>query len=312
MVKDPNTGRRVSRPNPESEWAKRDVPELRIVPQELFDAVQAQLVGRAQTAKGGSIRSNNRPKRLLSGLLKCGACGSGMAVAGVDKSGRTRLRCSAHTNSGACSDPKTFYLDEVEWLAISSLTKELATPDLIKLYAERYLKARIADDANENRRRTEIETRIAAIAKDNDRLLDLLMAGKGDQDAVDARMKEQGRERDDLKQQLARLPKGRSIILHPSAIKHLADRLTKKSGSYLRSRRAQLEGTLHLLDDIGELGPIVRELIHAIVLYRDENDGGILIRVEANLAPFIQENGKPTGAVVVVAEEGFEPPTQGL
>jgi hypothetical protein len=304
MVKDPNTGKRVSRPNPEGEWKTADVPELRILPDELFEAVQAQMARRAHMAKGGPIRGNNRPKRLLSGLLKCRACGSGMAVAGVDKSGRTRLRCSAHTNSGACPDPKTFYLDEVEGLAVTSLTRELASPDQIKVYAERYIKARIAQDAHENGRRAEIEARIAAIVKDNDKLLDLLMKGMGDQDAIDARMKAQKRERDELRGELASLPVGSNVIFHPKAIKALADKLSSRSTSHVDNRRAKLEATISMLDDIGELAPIVRELIRSITPYWDD-DGRLTIKVEASLVPFLQQDGKPLGAAVVVAEERY-------
>ncbi|WP_374708695.1 recombinase family protein [Shinella sp. CPCC 101442] len=111
MVKDPDTGRRVSRSNPPSEWEHASIPELRIISDHLFEAVRQQLTGRS--INNGEIGSQRRPKRLLSGLLKCGACGSGMAVSGLDKTGRTRLRCSAHVNSGACTAPKTFYLDDV-------------------------------------------------------------------------------------------------------------------------------------------------------------------------------------------------------
>lgn len=141
MVKDPSTGKRVSRPNPESEWQTAEAPELRIIPDDLFNfnAVQAQLRDRAHSGRKDNMVAQRRPKRLLSGLLKCGACGSGMAVAGKDKSGRTRLRCSAHTNSGACPDPKTFYLDDVEDLVVNSLAHELATPERIQSYAKRYI-----------------------------------------------------------------------------------------------------------------------------------------------------------------------------
>lgn len=179
MVKNPDTGKRLSRPNPESEWHTVEVPELRIVSDELFDAVQAQVVERSHGKRQDNIGVHVRPKYLLSGLLKCGACGSGMSRMGEDKSGRTRIRCSGHTNSGTCPNPKTFYADEVEELAIDSLAKELATPDQIKVYAERYIKSRIEQDGQESRRRAEIETRIAVIAKDNDRLLDLLIKGVG-------------------------------------------------------------------------------------------------------------------------------------
>ncbi|TPI21480.1 hypothetical protein [Mesorhizobium sp. B4-1-1] len=99
-------------------------------------------------------------------------------------------------------------------------------------------------------------------------------------------MKAQGKERDELKQELARLPKGSNVILHPTAITAFADKLTTRSASHIHNRRAKLEATLHLLDDMGELGPIVRELIHSVTLYRD-NDNRLVIEVEASLVPFL-------------------------
>ena len=42
FVKDPQTGKRIARLNPESEWVIREVPELRIVPQVLWDRVKAR------------------------------------------------------------------------------------------------------------------------------------------------------------------------------------------------------------------------------------------------------------------------------
>jgi site-specific DNA recombinase len=42
FIKDPQTGKRISRFNPESEWVTRDVPELRIIDQDLWDRVKAR------------------------------------------------------------------------------------------------------------------------------------------------------------------------------------------------------------------------------------------------------------------------------
>ena len=41
-IKDPETGKRVSRPNPESEWITQDVPDLRIIAPELWEAVKTR------------------------------------------------------------------------------------------------------------------------------------------------------------------------------------------------------------------------------------------------------------------------------
>jgi site-specific DNA recombinase len=40
MMKDPDTGKRISRPNPPDAWVTTEVPELAIVPVELFEAAQ--------------------------------------------------------------------------------------------------------------------------------------------------------------------------------------------------------------------------------------------------------------------------------
>jgi len=51
-VLDPETGKRVIRVRPQSEWVWRDVPELRIIPDDLWQAVQARLDGQRHAAKG--------------------------------------------------------------------------------------------------------------------------------------------------------------------------------------------------------------------------------------------------------------------
>ncbi|CAN5504832.1 hypothetical protein BH23ACI1_BH23ACI1_24020 [soil metagenome] len=44
FLKDPDTGKRVARPNPPSEWITKDVPELRILDDELWQAVPPPLL----------------------------------------------------------------------------------------------------------------------------------------------------------------------------------------------------------------------------------------------------------------------------
>lgn len=42
FVKDPTTGKRISRPNPESQWIRTEVPHLRIVDDELWNAARVR------------------------------------------------------------------------------------------------------------------------------------------------------------------------------------------------------------------------------------------------------------------------------
>ena len=92
--RDPTTQKRVSRLNPESEWITVDVPDLRIIDQELWNEVKARQAALAKRkAKLESTDRNHlstgqalrRRKYLLSGLLQCGRCGGNMTVAGAAK-----------------------------------------------------------------------------------------------------------------------------------------------------------------------------------------------------------------------------------
>jgi len=73
FVKDPSTGKRVSRPNPESAWIRTDVPHLRIVDDNLWNAARERQI--QISAIFGSCPANTREgraKRLhLSGKPAC-------------------------------------------------------------------------------------------------------------------------------------------------------------------------------------------------------------------------------------------------
>ena len=51
VLKNPNTGKRQSRLNSHEAWIVKDVPELRIVPQELWDAVKARQAQMARATR---------------------------------------------------------------------------------------------------------------------------------------------------------------------------------------------------------------------------------------------------------------------
>ena len=74
MVKDPDTGKRIPRPNPPEDWHRADALHLAIVEKELFDAAQERKSSRSFEAP----ERQRKAKFLLSGLLKCGCCGGGL------------------------------------------------------------------------------------------------------------------------------------------------------------------------------------------------------------------------------------------
>ncbi len=291
MIKNPDTGKRLSRQNPHEERRHTAIPHLRIITDELFERVQAQLAERSKAAKEDRIGVNTRPKYLLSGLLKCAACGSGLSRQGPDKSGRVRIRCSKHVNSRTCPAPKTFYIDDVENLLINSLAHELATPERIQFYAKKYIESRFKDERDSHRRQADIERRLTQIEVENKKLLDLMLQDVSDTKILGLKTKENAKERDRLEIELSRLPQPSNIVLRPTAITNFAQLLMRKSSNPYRSSRGRLELVLTEMDEMGKLGPVLRELIHSITVH----DGGdsIGIMVQSHLAPFLQEDGHP-------------------
>jgi site-specific DNA recombinase len=138
-VRDPDTGKRIWRYRPETEWHRNEAPHLRIVNNDTFEAAQKMRVQRAR----GPQRDHRRPKRLLSGLLRCGCCNAGMSKKDVD-CGRPRIVCTRMMESGTCSNRRRFYLDEIERLVVGGLRAELGTREAVAYFVRCY---------NEERRR---------------------------------------------------------------------------------------------------------------------------------------------------------------
>jgi hypothetical protein len=109
-LKNPDTGKRVSRLNPEAEWMRKEVPDLRIISDELWtDAKGRQEHGRRAIKAAGNPGGARRPQYLFSGLTKCGVCGAGFIM-----TGKHRLGCFGARDQGRCDNHLTIRRDEVE------------------------------------------------------------------------------------------------------------------------------------------------------------------------------------------------------
>jgi hypothetical protein len=95
MVKDPETGKRISRINSENEWVRVEAPELRNISDELWDAAQRT----KRRYRDQPAQNCRRPKRLLSGLLRCGQCGGAFTIVRPGKYG-----CATHREKGTCAN----------------------------------------------------------------------------------------------------------------------------------------------------------------------------------------------------------------
>ena len=136
-VKDPETGKRRSRVNPDSAVIEKDLLELRIIDEPLWNRVKARQTQVKHTAAGESKKpwDRRRPRYLLSGLAKCGSCGGGLAMIS-----QTNLGCSTARNKGLCTNRRTVDRRCLEATILDALRQHLMAPDLFKVFCEEFIR----------------------------------------------------------------------------------------------------------------------------------------------------------------------------
>ena len=115
--RDPETGRKVSRGTPESQWRRVEVPHWRIVPEELWQAVELRRKAAATAFHklGGMSRTERSRRYLFSGILRCGECGSSMVIStGGGRRGYVKYGCHAHKHNGTCGNRLMIRQDRLE------------------------------------------------------------------------------------------------------------------------------------------------------------------------------------------------------
>ncbi|WP_316189857.1 recombinase family protein [Bradyrhizobium sp. SZCCHNS1054] len=210
FVKDPATGKRVSRPNPESQWIRTEVPHLKIVDDELWQAARARqqqisaLFGPnpANTREGRAKRLHlaNRPVSLLSGLLTCGCCGGKIGILTPNRYG-----CLNHHRRGTCANNRTIMRDKIEARVLAGLKDRLVSSEAVAEAVRAYTEEmnRLNHD-----RRAQVESDHRALQK-IERAVAGIMAAIEDglyQPSMKARMDELERQKAEITQRVSEAP----------------------------------------------------------------------------------------------------------
>ena len=305
MVKNPDTGKRLSRPNPRDEWQSINVPQLRIVEQSVWE--QARTLKTEKSHLPSHVK--RRAPHLLSGLLRCGCCGSGMSVHDRDKTGKTRIRCSAVRERGSCSNRRIIYLRDIEKLVLSGMAEELKDPRLIEAYVRKYNseRERLAGDAVATRKR--LEAKRDRIEGERQRNIDLVIRYVISEEDAKQRIAELKEERLGVEAELAALEKAPiPIALHPATL----DRYIETVDSLAET----MAGHAGAEDDRGSLIDDFRALVHSVTVHPKTAWQGFEVEVKGKLAALVGGHMFPqahyNSGSRVVAGEGLEPPTPGL
>ena len=208
FVKDPETGKRIARPNPEHEWVTREVPGLRIIEDDLWERVQA--IKQRYSSRWGNKRQSK--KRLLSGLLKCGRCGGGMTISRGD-----RYYCSARREKSTCDADRGIGAHELEERVLNGLRDILLGNEvLIDEFAAEFKRelTRLRKEGHGASRRLLKE--LQQVERGIKRCLDFITGGDGDPGSVRDQLRRlEARKREiqvDLKAQQGDM----EIAIHPN------------------------------------------------------------------------------------------------
>ena len=307
-IKDPATCKRVSRPNPESEWVIQAVPDMRIVDQDLWDRAQARLDGirasdRSQKAREREFWKDRRPKHLLTGKAYCGCCGGSLATIGQDY-----LACSAARNKGTCENGRGIRRNVVETLILDALKSRLMAPELVKEFSSAFIAETNKMRAEAESGRVLVERDHASVCRKLTGLIDAIADGFR-APGLQTQLDDLERRKADLERRLSE-PHAPQPRLHPNLAEIYQARVTS-----LHDALADPASSTEAIE-------IIRSLIERIEV-RPTDGKGFEIELIGDIANMIElgletKKAAPGGAAVlgqyrssvkVVAGAGFEPAT---
>ncbi len=298
MVRDPETRKRVSRPNAAADLQMVDVPDLRIVTDQEWQAVQDARQSRA----ADPLPLRRRPKHLVSGLTRCGVCNGSMIMV---VSGR--LGCARHRETGSCVNGQRIAVTDVQRRVIAGLEQDLLSDEAMKLLLSEYHRELGRDQRRSDDERAGLARRLKSAQDAVERLVAAIAAGGADFADIRTALAATSAERDALRAELAEIDVVPVIALHP----HIAEAYRQR----IRALATSLAGGDPHSEEIARQ---IRDLIDVIYLTPSES-GEWQIEVISSLESVValatgtdnlqRRNGR---VIMMVAKEGLEPPTPGL
>ncbi len=294
FIKNPDTGKRITRVNAAGELHFADVPQLRIIEEADWQRVQEIMAGKSS----GYGAPKRKSPHLFTGLMKCGRCGRSYVSAGG--SAWPRFICAGRREAGICDNRRTISARIVEQCTLGAIERDLlddrVVAEVVREYAaeRRRLKAlRVQADRGRARRLGEVERAVA-------NLIALVESG-ADPQSVMPRLKELDAERARLQDEGKGA--GNDVIeIHPGVADHYR--------TIVRNLRAAL--AQRPPEQKREVVASVRSLIEKIVVYPNNDPQGRDLELVGQLAALLGTEKLRNSMRRVVAEDGFEPPTHGL
>lgn len=174
-MKDPDTGRRISRLNPQEDHIIHEVPDLQIIDRDLWDQVKVRQKKQRPTQKPRKpyrFRDQRRPRYLLSGLLRCGRC-QGVYTA----TSRSYFGCATRLNKGTCDNHHYIKHDRLQATILDGLRHHLIKPEYFKSFCEEFMQELQRRHHEQSHKLSSQKLELKQNEQDLSRLLDALKGG---------------------------------------------------------------------------------------------------------------------------------------
>lgn len=192
-VSDPDSRRRQRLDRPRSEWQVIERPDLRIVPDHLWQAARARIDRPGR--QGGQRGRGARPRTLFGGLLRCGCCGGAVVAVSTSTYG-----CAARKDRGPSVCPGVRISRRVaERRLLTEIRESLSAPEAIAEFRAELERAAAAHLATANEGAGAARKRIIELDREIGRLVDAI-AAVGISDALRERLQSAEAERATLRQ----------------------------------------------------------------------------------------------------------------
>jgi site-specific DNA recombinase len=270
FFKDPVSGRRRARQRPRNEWQVSEQADLRLIPDDLWQAAQARFHHLATMYRahrnqgrlhGRDTGSPSARTALFSGLLRCGTCGSSLVVInGHPRPDHRRYGCGFHRDKGPriCPNGLSVRVGIVERCLVAVLQEHVVHPAAVAYLVNSVNQHLDAVHAAHGEARKAVQTELAHVEIELRNIEDAIVQGVVGKTTA-ALLQDREARRDALATRLRTLAGPRSV-------------------GPLRLGPAEIRASLEQLDallkqDSGRANNVLRQILEPITMTPVEEKG---------------------------------------
>lgn len=177
---------------PESEWIRKDAPDLRIVGEDLWAAAHERIAGTRKAylrSTGGQLwgrpETGTESRYLLSGFTTCSVCGASLIVRkrpdgkNPDREPRVYYACAYHHQRGAqvCVNGLAMLMADADTAVLDELRGDVLHPEALRLAVEQTIERYTAGPGALDEQQAALETEARRVQAEIGRLVEAIASG---------------------------------------------------------------------------------------------------------------------------------------